>query len=105
LIRFLVDTGASCTVLDEATIAPLGLFPTGQTLVNSPTTGRQPDARFQYDVGILLYHADNSRMFHSLPVIATDLTNQRIGGLLGRDVLNNCLLMYNGSAGHFALAF
>lgn len=105
MIRFLIDTGASCTVLDQTSIAPLGLVPTGQTRVNTPTTGAQPESRFQYDVGVLLYHADNSRMFHNLPIIATDLSNQGIGGLLGRDILQKCLLIYDGSAGTFALAF
>jgi len=103
--NFLLDTGASSTVIDQATIAPLGLVPTGQTLVNTPTTGGAPVARFQYDIGLILYHVDNSRFFHNLPVIATDLSGQKIGGLLGRDILSKCLLVYNGPGDRFALAF
>ena len=61
--------------------------------------------RYQYDVALLLYHSDNSRIFGSHPVIATDFSQQGIGGLLGRDVLKSCLMVYDGAHGHFSLAF
>ena len=105
IVDFLLDTGASCTVLDQATIAPLGLVATGETQVCTPTTGGGTESRFQYDVALMLYHSDNSRIFQSLPVIATDLSRQNIGGFLGRDVLEKCLMVYDGSMQHFSLAF
>jgi Aspartyl protease len=104
-VNFLVDTGAACTVIDESLIAPLGLVPTGQAFVETPTTGKTPQPRFLYDVGMMILHSDHNRMFHNLPVIATDLSAQKIGGLLGRDVLALCLLVYDGPARHFSLAF
>jgi Aspartyl protease len=105
IVDLLVDTGASCTVLDQTAIYPLGLVPTGETRVHTPTTGSGSESRFQYDVSLVLFHLDNSRLFQSLPVIATDLSRQGIGGLLGRDVLEKCLLVYDGSAQAFSLAF
>jgi Aspartyl protease len=105
VVDFLVDTGASCTVIDQATLAPLGLVATGSTHVVTPTTGGKPELRDQFDVVLMLYHADNSRVFQSLPVISTDLSAQKIGGLLGRDVLEKCLLVYDGSKQSFCLAF
>jgi hypothetical protein len=104
-VKFLLDTGASSTVVDEKIIAPLKLVPTGQIMVNTPTTGAASVARFQYDIALMLYHVDNSRFFQNLPVIATDLSGQNIGGLLGRDILSKCLLVYNGLGDRFALAF
>jgi len=104
-VKFLLDTGASSTVLDETIIAPLKLVPTGQIMVNTPTTGGAPVARFQYDIALMLYHVDNSRFFQNLPIIATDFSAQKIGGLLGRDILSKCLLVYNGPGDRFALAF
>ena len=104
-IDFLIDTGASSTVVDEAAIAPLSLPPTGQAHVRTPTTGEAAESRWLYDVGLMLYQADNSRMFNSLAVIATNLGVQGIGGLLGRDVLQSCLLVYDGTAGTYSLAF
>jgi hypothetical protein len=105
LVDFLVDTGASSTVVDEQAIAPLGLTPTGQTQVHTPTTGAGVETRFLYDVGLAIYHADHTRIFESHPVIATDFSAQNIGGLLGRDVLASCLFHYDGTGGHFSLAF
>lgn len=38
-------------------------------------------------------------------VIATELGRSGFQALIGRDVLNDCMLVYNGSYGHFSLAF
>jgi hypothetical protein len=73
--------------------------------VSTPTTGATPLLRAQYDVSLMLYHPDNQRIFGSLPIVATDLSEQKIGGLHGRDVLSKCLLVYDGSSGTFSVAF
>lgn len=105
VVSMLIDTGASCTAIDERALAPLGLTPTGSTQVSTPTTGTAPEARLTYDVGVMLYHTDNSRLFNSVPVIATDFGAQGIDGLFGRDLLASCLLVYDGATGNFSLAF
>lgn len=105
LVEFLVDTGASSTVVDAETIAPLNLTPTGATQVHTPTTAGAGESRFLYDIAMLMYHPDNTRVFATHPVIATDFKSQGIGGLLGRDVLASCLLVYDGATGNYSLAF
>jgi hypothetical protein len=67
-VNFLVDTGASCTAVDEDIITALGVAATGQTPILTPTTGGKPENRLVYDVAVILYHADNSRYFHTIPV-------------------------------------
>ena len=46
----IVDTGASGTCVEATVFARLGLTPTGETLLNTPSTGAQPHAAAQYDV-------------------------------------------------------
>lgn len=104
-LRCLIDTGASGSCLDAAAIAPLALSPTGTTLVSTPSTGATPQRCDTYDVGIIIYHPENSRLFGTLPIIATDFSAQTIDGLLGRDVLGSCLFVYDGAAKIFSIAF
>jgi hypothetical protein len=62
-----------------------------------------------YDVSLSIYGADvtqPSLYFSTLAVMASELfAVQGIHALIGRDVLANCFLTYNGSTGHFTLAF
>jgi len=104
-LRCLIDTGASGTCLDTTAIAPLGLSPTGTTLISTPSTGANPHQCNTFDVGIMFYHTENSRVFGTVPVMATDFSAQQIDGLLGRDILSSCLFVYDGAAGIFSIAF
>lgn len=105
LATLLVDSGASHTCLDSQVLDPLGLSPTGVIPIHTPSTGQNPVEFPQFDVAILLYHEDNSRYLATVPVTEVDLSNQGIDGLLGRDILSHCLLVYDGPANSFCLAF
>ena len=41
----------------------------------------------------------------TLPVLEARLSNQGIYGLIGRDILDEGILIYNGPSDRFALAF
>lgn len=105
ILDFLVDSGASHTVVDARAIAPLGISPSGITYIHTPTTGETPMPMQQFDVSLFLHHPENSKMIPNLAVTASDFSQQKIQGLLGRDVLEHCLLVYDGRANSFALAF
>lgn len=53
----------------------------------------------------MIVHPNLRRVFSAIPVLESHLAHQGIHGLLGRDVLSKCLLVYNGEMGLFTLAF
>jgi hypothetical protein len=104
-IRALIDTGASCTCIDPSVPQRLGLAPTGAAPLHTPSTGGQPHVANQYDVSLVLLHQKLNLTLQTVPVAEAHLAIQGIQGLLGRDVLQNCLFLYDGQAGIFTLAF
>lgn len=104
-IRALIDTGASGTCVDPGCLSSLALTPIGQASIHTPTTGNTPHSCNQYDVSITLFHPGLMMTLPVVAVIESNLSIQGIQALLGRDVLSNCLFVYDGGAGTFALAF
>lgn len=104
--NFLIDTGASSTCIDPDLITGLGIHPTGKTGIQTPST--QPGATHycdQYDVSLFIPDGTSGHFVPALPVITTHLRTQGIDGLLGRDVLKNCVLIYNGTASMITLSY
>lgn len=102
----LIDTGASCSVVDPEVIKPLGLNPTSYASVHTPSTGGNAAQQPVYDISIWLFHAQSQHVVdRSFPVCCANLRAQGIDMLLGRDVLGDCLLVYDGPSGQFSIAF
>jgi hypothetical protein len=55
-----------------------------------------------YDIDLII--EQNNFTIQNIQVFATALNNQGIQGLIGRDVLQHMLLVYNGYSGNFTLA-
>jgi hypothetical protein len=89
LARLVVDTSASCTAIDAVIPAALGLMPTGQIAIHTPSTYGLPHACNQYDVGLSSYGAASEIVYvnTALPIIEGQLEAQGIDGLLGREKL------------------
>jgi hypothetical protein len=104
---FLVDTGASNTVIDQSLIAPLNLVPTGQVMCHTPSTGAAAVAFNQYDVMLYIPGPDGAAgwMIEAIPVMESQLAAQGIYGLIGRDLLDRAVLVYNGPTKHFTIAY
>jgi Aspartyl protease len=102
--RLMVDTGASHTVIDPQILNQLNLSPTGVTFVHTPSTGGVAQQVQQYDVGLSIAHPNITRYFHALAVSACQLKVQGFDGLLGRDVLRECLFLYTGPDNVFILS-
>lgn len=106
LIRALVDTGASCTCVDPSVLATLNLTPTGSVSINTPSTGTTPHLADEYDVGLTIPDGASPLFLQTIPVVASELlTSHGFHALIGRDILEHCLLVYNGKESFFSLAF
>jgi hypothetical protein len=104
--RGLIDTGASCTCVDPAVIKHLGLEPTGTSAMLTPSTGTTPHVCLRYDACIMLFMGNEVHVTHlTLPVAETALAFQGFHALIGRDVLANGMLFYNGPAKALTLSF
>jgi hypothetical protein len=106
-IRALVDTGASCTCVDPSVLEALSLTPTGSVSVNTPSTGATPHTAYQYDVALIIPSPNGTPLvFQTVPVVSSELLDaQGYHALVGRDILDRCLFVYNGSLGLFTLAY
>jgi len=106
-VRALVDTGASCTCIDPTVLIALGLQPTGKTLMTTPSTGATPVEADTYDVSIVIPISGKQEPLVRavISVCTSELIHQGFHALLGRDILKDCHLTYNGSAEFFTLAY
>jgi len=106
-ITALVDTGASCTAIDSDQLLPLALMPTEVAHVHTPSTSGQAAQLPQYDVTLGITHpSGNNLIIETVPIIAIpNFQRAGISALVGRDVLANCLFIYNGTEKSFTLGF
>ncbi|MBI5794382.1 retroviral-like aspartic protease family protein [Candidatus Uhrbacteria bacterium] len=96
---FLIDTGASSTLMKTGVAEELGLIPKGQIGVHTPTS--QNFSCYTYDIDLIL---PNHIVFQNLFVCEAPLSGQNIDGLLGRDILERGIFIYTGYANQFTLA-
>jgi predicted aspartyl protease len=96
----LIDTGASCTAIDKEISSVLNLKHRGVTHISTPSSNSHEC--LTYDIDLVI--PGNQSHIPNIEVIETELNNQGINGLLGRDVLKNILFIYHGYTGQFTLA-
>jgi hypothetical protein len=106
-VRALIDTGASGTCVDPSVLNTLGLTPTGSVPMITPSTGVTPHVADQYDVSLFVPCGTQPAL--AIPTLGVScvqlLLAQGFHVLLGRDVLAQCVLTYNGSRAWFTLAY
>lgn len=106
LAVLLIDTGASCTCIDPATVSPLNLQPTGATQFQTPSTNGVHHSCNLYDISLLMPAPRGTPFFvPALPIVETHLRSQGIDGLIGRDLLKQWTLYYNGQVDQICIAY
>jgi hypothetical protein len=107
-VRGLVDTGASHTCVDFSIFQALQLQPTGSVPMHTPSTAGVPMAADTYDVAIIIPSSPTSLPFlrANMQVSAADLLpSQGFHVLVGRDILADCMVTYNGAMQLLTLAY
>jgi hypothetical protein len=104
----LIDTGATVTAVDETAIGRLGVEPIDVATVGT-AGGAQPRSVYP---GRLSFPGTPLGTIEFGRLLGVDLAGQhlplpngQILALLGRDILQHCILVYNGTAGMFSLSF
>ena len=105
-IRALIDTGASCTCIEPVVLRSLNLTPTGSLPMRTPSTGTQVHYADQFDVSLVVPHPEQSSLtLGTVAVAESHLLPQGFHALIGRDVLETCMLIYDGRNAFFSLAY
>ena len=75
--------------------------------MTTPSTGATPVEADTYDVSIVIPISGNQEPLVRavISVCTSELIHQGFHALLGRDILKDCQLTYNGSAEFFTLAY
>ena len=112
---FLLDTGANASVIDPIIIRALEIQPHDERKIQTPSTNGQPANCFVYNVQIVIQPFPLASTILNpglvmpyvrvLTIIEANLIPQGIAGLIGRDVLEQCLFIYNGRTQSFTLSW
>ena len=97
----LIDTGATSTCIDDSAAQKIGL----PVIDRGKTSSASHDA---IDVNIypaLIAFTGTPIKVNALRAIGANLASQDLVALLGRDVLQNFTLFYNGAVGQITISF
>jgi predicted aspartyl protease len=104
----LIDTGASVSAVDDSVVRQRGAQPVGIAQVGT-AGGQHPQAVYP---ARLVFPGTNIPSVEFGQLLGANLAGQMVAGhqgplivLLGRDILQQFVLFYNGSTGSFTLAF
>lgn len=95
----LIDTGASMSAIDTPLVDELNLISRDLISVQTPAGISN---HYTYDVGIQLPKEMGFKTFF-IEVTGSILTHQPYDILIGRDILQNCTLIFNGWDNSFQL--
>jgi len=95
----LVDTGASHSCVRKDLLAPLGLAPIGTGTISTAS-----DQKCEVLIYRIRFIFLNGQMSHETSVNEVPELSGDLDGLLGRDILNKAMFVYDGLRKQFTLA-
>ena len=96
----LIDTGATCTCIDDELARRLGL-----PVIDVCTIASASHEKSEQNVYPALIELIGASISIDAPrAVGAALASQGIVALIGRDMLQHCLLFYNGISGELTLA-
>lgn len=101
----IIDTGATFSAVHKDIVTALGLNPIRTTTVGT-AQGQVQQSVYMVRLAVPAMNLD----FDASPLAAVDLTGQLADGqpviaLIGRDLLRQCVFIYNGPLGVFTLSW
>jgi hypothetical protein len=99
-VSAMIDTGASTTMISEGLAKSLGIEPVGTIKIHTPSSTNIICP--QYNIQIIF---PENVIYSSIVVTEAPLQGQHIQCLIGRDVLRDSVLIYNGHDNSFTLSF
>lgn len=100
----LIDTGAAVSFVDSHLAASLNLAPTGYLAISTVTPGSTDHFMGQCDGSLTLLGHSSTLTFPSVRVVVCDLSALHVDAVIGRDVLDQCFVCYDGPAGRCTIA-
>jgi len=99
IVKALIDTGATACIIKKEIPDKLGLKPIGTTTICTPSS--KDHECYKYFMRMLI---PSQGLVYQGPFISSSLGEQEIGGLIGRDVLKDGILIYIGYANEFTFS-
>ena len=96
----LIDTGASTTAVSHNVVEKLNLVARGTVKVY--TSNKSVETRNEYDIAL---EFDTNAYLPLLRVLSANLQDHSIDCLIGRDVLQHGIFIYNGPEKQITLSF
>lgn len=103
--RALLDTGSDGVVIDHAIDARLGLLPTGTTSIFTASTNDLPQVGDTYDISLWIAGFPPRLLRATTEAFASHLSPFAYHVILGRSVLDNGCLIYDGRKNACSLDF
>ena len=96
--KALIDTGASRTSIDAEVLKALQLAPTGAGLVHTGSTAGKAHPCNLFDVSLIIPSSERDFVRSTVVVMEINLSRQgqSFSALVGRDILDSCVLVYDG---------
>lgn len=104
-ILAILDTGASGSAIDKDIVNQLSLQYRGYAEIHTPSTGPNVDYRGVYDATVVIGEGLSPPLVATLPLIECEFASRGFYALIGRDILNRCVLTFDGPAGSFHLSW
>jgi len=99
LLKALIDTGASGTLVQTSVVERMGLSPFDTALLTTPST-TQPLRRRLYRVRIVF----SKTVAFETNIVEGPLIGQNVQCLIGRDILEHIVFTYDGPNSRFSLS-
>jgi hypothetical protein len=104
-VRALIDTGSDLTVVHPQVLRELGVQATGSVRIRRPGTGAGYRLASMSDVQLSIGSLNIATVWISTRVVGVAPSTPTVLALIGRDLLTQCTLLYNGPRGELTLSW